>query len=119
MLGVEIPERLEFGNPEHIRLVRAAEERAAREEERARRVAEGPFRRYRVMYAVSGGGEVVVEAADEEHARELVEEGDVPLDPEWEEFRVEYVAAAGPEAEPAGKGAAELQMEFEFEVRRE
>lgn len=110
--GVEIPERLEFGNPEHIRLVREAEARAARKEERARRVAEGPFRRYRVTY-------VVVEAADEEHARELVEEGDVPLDPEWEELRVEYVAAAGPEAEPAGKGPAELQMEFEFGVRGE
>ncbi|MEW6253240.1 MAG: hypothetical protein AB1716_21585 [Planctomycetota bacterium] len=113
-----LPDRLEFGNPEYVRLVRAVEERAAREEERARRVAEGPFRECRVTYAVWGGGEVVVEAADGEHARELVEEGDVPLDSEWEEFQVEGVAAiGGSEPASAEKGAVPPQLEFRFAGR--
>lgn len=92
MALVERVERLEFGNEDHIALVRAAEEEAARRE--------AGVRRWRVGYTVMAAGEVLVDAPSEAEARRMVEEGEVDVDSGgWEDLVVETVEPADPEPE--------------------
>ena len=90
MRGVRLPERLEFGNEEHIRLVRQLEEEAARRE--------AGLRRWRVHCTFLGVGSVEVEAVSEDEARRLVEEGEVDAEPDgWEDVEVQFVEPVDPE----------------------
>lgn len=96
-MGVVLVERLEFGNEDQIcRLVRAAEEEAARRE--------AGLRRWRVGYTVMAAGEVLVDAPSEAEARRMVEEGEVDVDPGgWEDLVVETVESVDPEPQaPSG-----------------
>ncbi len=63
--------RLEFGNEEHARLAREAEEEAARRE--------AGIRRWRVGFVATSCGEVEVEALTAAEARRLIEDGDVEV----------------------------------------
>jgi len=92
VLGVRLPERLEFGNGDHIRLAREAEEEAARRG--------AGLRRWRVHFSVVGCGSVEVDARSEEEARRLVEEGEVGVEPDgWEGLEVGFVDPVDPERE--------------------
>lgn len=99
-----LPERLEFGNEEHIRLVRQLEEEAA--------CREAGLRKWRVGYTVMGFGAVTVEAATAEEARRLVEGGNVDIDvDDWD--LVDVVDVECLDGEPASVSLPE-QAVFPF-----